>query len=77
MHTVTDYTLAASRAAHAHLRRLHEGLRAQIIHAWLVENRGHFRAREVDVYLSVYRLQPGRTDALENAEALVERYLEI
>ncbi len=76
MHTVTDYNLSAARAAHVHLQHLHETLRAQIVHAWLVENRSHFKAREVDIHLSVYRLQPARQDALEKAEALVERHSE-
>jgi hypothetical protein len=74
MITTTDFNLAAARAAHAHLRRLYDGLRAQVIHAWLVENRSHPKAREVDIHLSVYRLQSGRLDALESAEALVERH---
>lgn len=71
---ITDYQLSAARAAHAHLCRLQDGVRVQVIHAWLVENRSHFKAKEVDVFLSIHRLSGDRS-ALEQAEILVERYL--
>ncbi len=73
---ITDYQLAAAKAAHAHLQRLEHDLRVRIIGAWLQENPKHFKAVEVDRLLSAYRL--GRMPmALEEAEILVSRYSEI
>lgn len=73
MLTTTDFNLAAARAAHAHLRRLHDGLRTQVIHAWLVENRSHPKARAVDALLSDFRFTGNQAD-LEDAETLTDRY---
>lgn len=73
MITITDYNLAAARAAHAHLRRLHDGLRAQVVHAWLVENRSHQKARAVDTLMSTFRLA-GDWKSLEDAETLTDRH---
>lgn len=73
MITTTDFNLAAARAAHAHLRRLHDGLRTQVVHAWLVENRGHHKAKHVDELMTDFRLG-GVADALDDAEALVDRH---
>ncbi len=75
MITSTDFRLAAARVAHAYLRRLHDGLRVQIIHAWLVENRSHPKARAVDALISDFRFTGNPAD-LEDAEALVERHTE-
>lgn len=73
MLTTTDFNLVAARAAHAHLRRLHDGLRTQVIHAWLVENRSHPKARAVDALLSDFRFTGNPTD-LEDAETLTDRH---
>ena len=73
MITTSDFNLAAASAAHAHLRRLHDRLRAQVVHAWLVENRGHQKARAVDTLLSDFRLN-GDWRSLEDAETLTDRH---
>lgn len=70
---LSDYNLAGARAATAHLRRLHDGLRAQVVHAWLIENRGHQKARAVDTLLSTFRLT-GDWRSLEDAETLTDRH---
>lgn len=75
MITSADFRLSAARVAHAHLCRLHDNLRTQIIHAWLIENRGHPKARAVDALLSDFRLTGNPAD-FEDAEALVERHTE-
>ena len=73
MISASDYNLSAARAAHAHLRHLHGSLRIQMIHAWLVENRSHPKARAVDALLSDFRLTGNLTD-LEDAETLTDRH---
>lgn len=73
MLTTTDFNLAASRAAHAHLLRLHDVLRVQVIHAWLLENRKHPKARAVDALLSSYRTAGNPAD-LEDAETVTDRH---
>lgn len=73
MLTTTDFNLAASRAAHAHLLRLHDALRVEIIHAWLVENRHHPKARAIDALLSEFRMKGSRV-SLEDIESVVYRH---
>jgi len=73
MINASDYNLSAARAAHAHLCHLHDSLRIQMIHAWLVENRRHPKARAVDALLSDFRLTGNLTD-LEDAETLTDRH---
>jgi hypothetical protein len=73
MISAADYQPSAARAAHAHLRRLHDGLRVQVIHAWLVENRSHPKARAVDALLSDFLFTGNPTD-LEDAETITDRH---
>lgn len=71
--STTDFNLAAARAAHARLSGLYEGLRVQVVRAWLIENRGHHKAAEIDDFLTIYN-QDGFAGALDRAEALVDRH---
>jgi hypothetical protein len=71
--TTTDFNLAAARAAHAHLLRLRDGVRTQLIHAWLVENRHHPKARAVDALLSNFRFT-GNSKDLDDAETFTDRH---
>lgn len=73
MITTTDFNLAAARAAHAHLLRLRQGLRIQMISAWLIENRSHPKARAVDALLSDFRVTGNPAD-LEDAETMTDRH---
>lgn len=73
MITTSDFNLAAARAASAWLQRRHDGLRIQVVHAWLVENREHQKARAVDTLLSDFRLT-GNMKSLEDAETWTDRY---
>lgn len=73
MITAADYRLSAARAAHAHLLYLHDALRVQIIHAWLIENRPHPKARVVDSLLSDFRMKGSRV-SLEDIETVVYRH---
>ncbi len=73
MITTADFNLAAARAATAWLTRRHDGLRAQAVHVWLIENRGHHKAKHVDELMTQFRMS-GFADALDGAEALVDRH---
>jgi hypothetical protein len=68
-----DFRLSAARVGHAHLCRLLEGLRTELVQAWLAENRSHPRARTVDALLSDFRLTGNPTD-LDDAEIFTNRY---
>lgn len=75
MVTQLDFRLSAARVGHAHLCRLLETLRIELVQAWIAENRGHPKARAVDALLSDFRLTGNPTD-LDDAETIVDRHTE-
>lgn len=74
--SITDYQLSAAGAARRHLEALCHDLRVRTIHAWLVANRTHHRAKHVDELMTDFRLG-GVLTALNDAEVIVERHLEL
>lgn len=68
--TTTDCQLAACRATHAHLVRLHQDLTEKIILQWLRDNRKHPKAGAVDTLITLYRLH-GTLQDLRDADDFV------
>lgn len=66
--TAIDYQLAASRAAHWHLVRLHNELTEKIVLEWLRANRKHPAAPAVDADFTLYRLY----DSPEHLRSAIE-----
>lgn len=70
---VLDYNLEAARAARQHLERMQDALRAKCVATWLLENRQHPKAKEVDDFLTHHR-RTGSLETLFAAEIVIERY---
>jgi hypothetical protein len=65
--TIADYNLAAARAAHTHLVRLHNELTEKIVLEWLRANRKHPKAQAIDTVITLYRLH-GNLQDLRDAD---------